>query len=540
MWSGSHSARVHYAMKIQKKASLLETYRDSPRDLVCERQAFSVCQHPFIVNLDYAFQTDTLAIMVLGLATAGDLHIAQCTSPTDKLSEERVRFYAAEIVLALSYMHSLGLAYRDLKPENVLLNVDGHVQLVDLGGVMDANGTVLSPDSDMSGLLPLFSPDKSDMQAAKLAQNSSAKGGGVAASVWKTESQDGVVVEGKTPENTPAALLEKKSPRHVIGTLGYMAPEMVFLLHRNKHFNPGKMYGDDKTIVLPPKMHHPAVHVDGDSKLQIVTDPSALHQTVQQHHNQEHSVHPALGQGGDGVVYNQSVDWWSLGVTMFKLLTGVRPFTDESISRLVDMCTALYDQVQENIHSKDYVALFQKIDFPPSLSPECQDLITRLLDVNDKTRLGCGPTGDLEIRSHPFFASIDWDDLEHKHTEPPHKPDMSDSVRKALDSKTVQCDLSVILKNSDALFHLDKPVPLESQQYFSTWDFTSSHTIRVEAGLAKMMDQYDRRDKVRRLMGDKKEDNVRGSSPGKQKKSPMSSSSSGGGSRKVTPSVLKT
>ena len=55
------------------------------------------------------------------------------------LGEERVRFYAAEIVLALAYLHQSGLIYRDLKPQNVLLAEDGHVQLVDLGGVMETH-----------------------------------------------------------------------------------------------------------------------------------------------------------------------------------------------------------------------------------------------------------------------------------------------------------------------------------------------------------------------------------------------------------------
>lgn len=60
-----------------------------------------------------------------------------------KMSEERVRFYAAEIVLALSHIHRIGWIYRDLKPQNVLLNMDGHIQLVDLGGVVDVEGKLL-------------------------------------------------------------------------------------------------------------------------------------------------------------------------------------------------------------------------------------------------------------------------------------------------------------------------------------------------------------------------------------------------------------
>jgi serine/threonine protein kinase len=68
--------------------------------------------------------------MVLGLATAGDLQKALNKSAEERLSEDRVRFYIAEMVLALSYLHQMGLMYRDLKPNNVLLNEDGHIQVI--------------------------------------------------------------------------------------------------------------------------------------------------------------------------------------------------------------------------------------------------------------------------------------------------------------------------------------------------------------------------------------------------------------------------
>ena len=116
------STGKHYAMKIQTKRGLLDHCRADYSKIYTEKMAFASCQHPFIVNLDYAFQTDSLAILVLGLATGGDLARAIKSSEQFRLSEERVRFYAAEMVLALSYMHQMGLVYRDLKPQNVLLH----------------------------------------------------------------------------------------------------------------------------------------------------------------------------------------------------------------------------------------------------------------------------------------------------------------------------------------------------------------------------------------------------------------------------------
>lgn len=150
------STGKHYAMKLQTKKGLIECFADDPWRADFEKQAFATCQHPFIVNLDYAFQTDSLAIMVLGLSTAGDLQKALNKSPEERLTEERVRFYIAEMVLALDYLHQMGLMYRDLKPNNVLLNEDGHIQLVDLGGVTDENGQTLGKGEIQNGANPLL------------------------------------------------------------------------------------------------------------------------------------------------------------------------------------------------------------------------------------------------------------------------------------------------------------------------------------------------------------------------------------------------
>lgn len=138
------STGIHYAMKVQTKKGLLECFYDEPSRVDYEKQAFAALQHPFIVNIDYAFQTPSLAIMVLGLAEAGDLQKVLQNSDLSRLDEDRVRFYSAEILLALGHLHSMGMLYRDLKPGNVLLCSTGHIMLVDLGGVVDERGLVLT------------------------------------------------------------------------------------------------------------------------------------------------------------------------------------------------------------------------------------------------------------------------------------------------------------------------------------------------------------------------------------------------------------
>ena len=72
-----------------------------------------------------------------------------------RMTEDRVQFYLAEVVLALSYVHSLGMIYRDLKPQNILMGSDGNIKLADAGGIMYANGVVLR-HVNASSILSIF------------------------------------------------------------------------------------------------------------------------------------------------------------------------------------------------------------------------------------------------------------------------------------------------------------------------------------------------------------------------------------------------
>ena len=91
----------------------------------------------------------------MSVCAAGDLQQALNSSPQNRLPENRTKFYVAEVTLALGHLHSMGLMYRDLKPNNILLDGDGHVKLADLGGVVDQEGKTLGRRSEL--VHPLFS-----------------------------------------------------------------------------------------------------------------------------------------------------------------------------------------------------------------------------------------------------------------------------------------------------------------------------------------------------------------------------------------------
>jgi atypical protein kinase C iota type len=119
-----------YAIKIIKKEMFNE---DEESDWVqTEKSVFETASnHPFLVGLHSCFQTVSRLFFVIEFIPGGDLmyHMQR----QRKLPEDHARFYSAEIILALHFLHTRGIIYRDLKLDNVLIDADGHIKLTDYG-----------------------------------------------------------------------------------------------------------------------------------------------------------------------------------------------------------------------------------------------------------------------------------------------------------------------------------------------------------------------------------------------------------------------
>jgi serine/threonine protein kinase len=118
-----------YAMKVLNKKSIIE--KSEVDHTKAEQSILQKLCHPFLVNLNYSFQTPDKLYFIMDYINGGELffHLQN----DKKFPEDRVRFYAAEIVCGLEYLHSAGVLYRDLKPENILLTSDGHICMTDFG-----------------------------------------------------------------------------------------------------------------------------------------------------------------------------------------------------------------------------------------------------------------------------------------------------------------------------------------------------------------------------------------------------------------------
>ncbi|XP_030493852.2 serine/threonine-protein kinase D6PKL1 [Cannabis sativa] len=116
-----------------------------------EREILRMLDHPFLPTLYAQFTSDNLSCLVMEYCPGGDLHVLRQKQPGRNYSEAAARFYVAEVLLALEYLHMLGVVYRDLKPENVLVREDGHIMLTDfdLSLRCSVSPTLLKSSSDV-------------------------------------------------------------------------------------------------------------------------------------------------------------------------------------------------------------------------------------------------------------------------------------------------------------------------------------------------------------------------------------------------------
>ncbi|GFQ04084.1 serine/threonine-protein kinase kipk [Phtheirospermum japonicum] len=114
-----------------------------------EREILRMLDHPFLPTLYAQFTSDNLSCLVMEFCPGGDLHVLRQKQAGRYFPEQAARFYVAEVLLALEYLHMLGIVYRDLKPENILVREDGHIMLTDfdLSLRCSVNPTLVKPSS---------------------------------------------------------------------------------------------------------------------------------------------------------------------------------------------------------------------------------------------------------------------------------------------------------------------------------------------------------------------------------------------------------
>ncbi|KAG7096921.1 Serine/threonine-protein kinase [Marasmius oreades] len=118
-----------YAMKTLKKEEMLK--KDQLAHVRAERDVLAESNSPWVVQLFYSFQDPSYLYLIMEFLPGGDL--MTMLIKYDTFSEDVTRFYMAECVLAIEAVHKLGFIHRDIKPDNILIDKDGHIKLSDFG-----------------------------------------------------------------------------------------------------------------------------------------------------------------------------------------------------------------------------------------------------------------------------------------------------------------------------------------------------------------------------------------------------------------------
>ncbi|OWA50571.1 RAC serine/threonine-protein kinase [Hypsibius exemplaris] len=257
--------RNQWCTSIQSVAENLTGY-SPPADVDVAFQDASAPDRPVAIGTP----TNDRLCFVMEYVNGGELFFH--LSRERIFSEDKARFYSAEILSAIGYLHEQGVVYRDLKLENLLLDKDGHIKIADFG-----------------------------------------------------LCKEYITYGART--------------KTFCGTPEYLAPEVL-----------------------------------------------------------------------DENDYGRAVDWWGLGVVMYEMMCGRLPFFNTDHDVLFEMI------------------LMAEVKFPRTLSEHAKSLLSALLVKDPARRLGGGRGDSADIQAHPFFASINWDDLIARKYEPPFKPQVSDAT----------------------------------------------------------------------------------------------------------------
>ena len=348
-----------YAMKVMSKLDVLR--RNRVHRLETEWKVMCAHDHPFVTKLHWAFQSRTKFYLVMEYCEGGEFFRFLQAQKDGRLGEAAAKFYAAEVLLALEYLHFSGVVYRDLKPENILLNAAGHVLLADFDLSHQTRSTlrVVGQNGDTNNFTT--TQDAEEVNEAS--------GGGVGVSLSSTHSALSSSVSS-VPSSTT-------SP---------------------------------PTASLPPaknvKMNGKTVH------LNIVAD--AEHGCSSFVGTAEYIPPEIISKNdrGAGPAEVHAIDWWGFGVLLYEMLYGRTPFRGNSETETFQNIAQ-----QREVHA----ANGGKIFFPsnPAVSDTAKKLIRALLHPIPELRLGCS-RGSSEIREHKWFKGTQFPLIRNK--TPPLQP----------------------------------------------------------------------------------------------------------------------
>ncbi|KAG8050664.1 hypothetical protein GUJ93_ZPchr0009g617 [Zizania palustris] len=229
-----------------------------------EREILETVDHPFLPRLYGVAEGDRWSCLLTEFCPGGDLHVLRQRQPHRRFSEAAVRFYAAEVVAALEYVHMMDIVYRDLKPENVLVRADGHIMLTDFDLSLKCDPTAPTPAHVIS---------------------------------------DPISLAGHSSTLSSCII-----PSCIVPAVSCF---QLFPGRGRRRRRRGKMPSSGANSSFPT----------GGLDLEFVAEPVELRSMSFVGTHEYLAPEIVSGEG-----HGSSVDWWTLGIFIFELLYGVTPF----------------------------------------------------------------------------------------------------------------------------------------------------------------------------------------------------------------------
>ncbi|XP_021741656.1 protein kinase PINOID 2-like [Chenopodium quinoa] len=340
----------YYAMKVVDREALAIRKKLVRSDM--EKEILGLLDHPFLPTLYADFEASHYSCLVMEFCSGGDLYALRLRQPNRRFHLSSAKFYAAETLLALEYLHMMGIIYRDLKPENVLVREDGHIMLSDF---------------DLSL--------KCDVVPKLLKQ--------------KLPIEKNTYVRCSTPSCvTPIQPVlscfssnkrrNKTSPRNTTTIRQTANGDRIDSDSDDDGDGDGDGDGTNNKVFFDTELV--AEPINARSKSFVGT-----------HEYLAPEVISGLGHGS-------AVDWWTYGVFLYEMLYGRTPFKGENNEKtLINILKQPVTFPRMSLGSaKEYEEM-----------AKVQDLICKLLVKNPKKRIG-NLKGSNEIKRHDFFKGINW------------------------------------------------------------------------------------------------------------------------------------
>ena len=419
----------YYAIKVLKKAEMLA--KNQVTNVRAERAILMAQgESPFVAKLFFTFQSKEFLYLVMEYLNGGDC--AALIKNLGTLPESWAKKYIAEVVSGVEYLHEHGIVHRDLKPDNLLIDASGHLKLTDFGlsrmGLIgrqrranEAEGSLDPIDPVHQGRFIARPPSRGSSRSTSYDYHSSP----MSTPIITPETPWNVPSYFNLPPTSVGVYDVYDTGRRVSSARSFESSEELTTSLQRLHLSDSNQHSvaasddedassDSMSAVSGLGLHHLNVSNTDISRPRIRQRHSqsrgsaaSMQPPAMALFDPQDTTRKFVGTPDylapetiDGSGQDAMVDWWAIGCILFEFLYGYPPFHDETP-----------EKVFENILARriDWPADGEDEDEEHKVSEEAKDFLNKIMAIDPNKRLGAG--GAAQVKSHPFFADINWDTL---------------------------------------------------------------------------------------------------------------------------------